>query len=49
MAIATQVKDADEPDDDSEVNIPDDLTEALDFARRHLAATPAATQSRPPA
>ena len=26
-----------------------DLTEALDFARRHLAATPAASQSRPPA
>src|SRR5262249_38100242 len=25
------------------------LTEALDFTRRHLAATPAATQSRPPA
>jgi sugar phosphate isomerase/epimerase len=24
-----------------------DLTEALDFTRRHLAATPAATQSRP--
>jgi sugar phosphate isomerase/epimerase len=26
-----------------------DLTEALDFARRHLAATPAGTRSRPPA
>ena len=26
-----------------------DLTEALDFTRRHLAAAPAATQSRPPA
>ena len=26
-----------------------DLTEALDFTRRHLAATPAVTRSRPPA
>jgi hypothetical protein len=30
MAVANQVKDADEPDDESDVNVPDDLAEELE-------------------
>lgn len=30
MAVANQIKEADEPDDETEVNVPDDLTEELE-------------------